>query len=155
MGSELIDSVSDIEGLSITPLRIIDTFSGDVLHVMKEGDDGYADFGEAYFSTVEYNSVKAWKRHHKMVLNLVVPVGEVRFVIYDDRQNSSTVGVFQEITLSKKNYSRLTVPPLVWLGFQGLEQGMNLLLNIASIPHNPNEVDRKLFNAIDYDWSLK
>ena len=48
----------------------------------------------------------------------------------------------------------LTVPPLVWIGFQGLEQGMNLLLNIASIPHDPNEVDRKLFNAIDYDWSL-
>ena len=154
MGCGLMDSVRDIEGMSITPLKIIDTIGGDILHAMKVGDDGYADFGEAYFSTVEYSSVKAWKRHREMVLNLVVPVGEVRFVIYDDRQNSSTVGVFQEITLSKKNYARLTVPPLVWLGFQGLEQGMNLLLNIASIPHDPNEVDRKLFNAIDYDWSL-
>ena len=154
MGCGLMDSVRVIEGMSITQLKIIDTIGGDILHAMKEGDDGYADFGEVYFSTVEYNRVKAWKRHREMVLNLVVPVGEVRFVIYDDRQNSSTVGVFQEITLSKKNYARLTVPPLLWLGFQGLEQGMNLLLNIASIPHDPNEVDRKLFNAIVYDWSL-
>jgi dTDP-4-dehydrorhamnose 3,5-epimerase len=154
MGSELIDSVTNIEGLSITPLSIIDTFSGDVMHAMKKGDDGYVDFGEAYFSKVEYKSVKAWKRHRKMVLNLVVPVGKIRFVIYDDRQNPSTLGVFQKITLSNNYYARLTVPPLVWIGFQGLEQGLNLLLNIASIPHDPNEFDRKLFNEIDYDWSL-
>ena len=99
--------------------------------------------------------MKAWKRHREMVLNLIVPVGMITFVLYDDRQDSSTYGSFQEIILSQENYCRLTVPPMVWLGFKGVMEGANsMLLNIANIPHDPDEVDRLELDVLKYNWKL-
>lgn len=143
---------TNIDGVLLTPLRIIDTLGGDVLHGMKNGEPGYAGFGEAYFSTIETGGIKAWKRHRQMTLNLVVPVGEISFAIYDDRRNSSSEGELRVITLSRQQYYRLTVPPMLWLGFQGVGKHDNILLNIADIPHEPDEVDRKEPNEIKCNW---
>ena len=142
-----------VEGVIITPLDMIDTIGGNVLHGMKSTDSGYSGFGEAYFSTVGSGVIKGWKRHHLMTLNLIVPIGAIQFVIYDDRQNSSSTNKFQKILLSRcGNYNRLTVPPMVWLGFQGRGKDTNILLNIASIEHSPSEVDRRELNKIEFDW---
>jgi len=142
-----------IEGVIITPLKVIETKGGDILHGMKKSDYGYDGFGEAYFSLIDTSEIKGWKRHKKMVLNLIVSVGVIRFVIYDDRQGSSSYGDLQEVTLSKdSNYCRLTIPPMVWVAFQGVGKNANMLLNIASIEHSPNESDRKKLNEIKFDW---
>ena len=141
-----------IDGVLLVPMKIIDTLGGDVLHGMKRSDSGYVGFGEAYYSRVESGAIKAWKRHRSMTLNLTVPHGAVRFVIFDDRVGSSSCGLFQEVELSTQHYSRLTVPPMVWTGFQGASQETSLLFNIASIPHDPAEVDRKMIDEIDYQW---
>ena len=89
-----------------------------------------------------------------MVLNLVAAVGSVRFVLFDDRQNSTTNHQFQEIVLSRvKHYARLTVPPMVWVGFQGVDKERSMVLNIANIKHSPDEVDRKALSEIEFNWS--
>ena len=102
--------INNIAGVLVSPLKIIDVQGGDVLHAMNSSDSSYFGFGEAYFSMVESGAVKAWKRHREMVLNLIVPIGQVRFIIYDDRENSLSNGVYQEVTLSLENYVRLTIP---------------------------------------------
>jgi len=141
-----------IKGLKVTPLDIIQTSGGNVMHAMKKSDTGFVQFGEAYFSNIEYQAVKAWKRHHSMTLNLVVPVGRVKFVILDDRMQDKPE--LQEVIISMENYCRITIPPMVWLGFQGLSKGNSVLLNIADMEHDPEEVDRKTITQIDYDWRL-
>ena len=141
-----------IKDVLITKLDVIDTPGGSVMHAMKESSVGYSRFGEAYFSQVNHRAVKAWKRHKEMTLNLMVPLGEVRFVLFDDREILSPQ--FQEIIISKNNYCRLTLPPMIWMGFQGLSNGDSMLLNIADIEHDPNEVDRKEIEKINYNWSL-
>jgi len=147
--------VKEIEGVLLTPLKIINVDNGNVLHGLKMGGDGFCGFGEAYFSIVKGGAIKAWKRHRKMTLNLMVPLGAIKFVVYDDRMGSSTYRCFQEILLSRdNNYMRITVPPLVWLGFQGCNEGENMLLNITDFLHDPDEVDRKLLQQIDYDWGV-
>jgi dTDP-4-dehydrorhamnose 3,5-epimerase len=140
-----------INGVFITPLKIIDTKGGNVLHSLKDKDPGFKGFGEAYFSEVQPCAIKAWKLHQDMTLNLTVPVGKVRFVLYDDRDKMNSE--FQELIISRKNYVRLTVPPMIWLGFQGLSDANSLILNIADIPHNPKESIRKDINEIYFDWS--
>jgi dTDP-4-dehydrorhamnose 3,5-epimerase len=143
-----------INGVNITPLSIIDTKGGDVLHAMKISDHGYSGFGEAYFSTIEPDAIKGWKRHKQMVLNLVVPVGTVRFILFDDRDNQDNVNQFQEVTLSiEDGYSRLTIPPMIWVGFQGLGLQKSLVLNIANIEHSPEEVERTELAEIKFNWS--
>jgi len=136
----------------MTPLGIVKTDGGDVMHAMKKSDDGFTSFGETYFSNVDYKSIKAWKRHRLMTLNLIVPIGQIKFVLFDDR--NSKEGYFQEIILSRENYFRLTVPPMVWVGFQGLNKSGSMLLNVADIEHNKNEVDRNELHQIYYKWSL-
>jgi dTDP-4-dehydrorhamnose 3,5-epimerase len=123
----------------LTPLKIIANEKGDVLHALKKQEETFKGFGEAYFSTAAPGVFKGWKKHTEMVLNLIVPVGTIRFYIVDGTdETKSTV-----VTLSKENYNRLTVYPGTWLGFEGLDKGLNMLLNIASVPHNPAEALQK------------
>jgi dTDP-4-dehydrorhamnose 3,5-epimerase len=143
-----------INGVKITPLSIIDTKGGDVLHAMKRSSQGYTGFGEAYFSTIEPKAIKGWKRHKQMVLNLVVPVGAVRFILFDDREIQDKINQFQDLTLSRADgYARLTIPPMIWVGFQGLGRQTSLVLNIANIEHSPEEVERKDLAEIKFNWS--
>lgn len=135
-----------------TELDIIKTPGGNVLHAMKSSDQGFVGFKEAYFSEIESDEIKAWKKHKEMTLNLVVPIGLVKFVFIDDRKN--TKGQIHQFILSKKNYCRLTVPPKFWMGFKGLSESKSLVLNLADFEHDPQEVDRKSLEEIDYDWSI-
>ena len=140
-----------MDGLIITPLKQIHHPKGDVLHGMKASDQGYAGFGEAYFSTVNKGQVKGWKKHTKMTMNIVVPMGAVKLVFLDKRENSSSFDNFYTVTLSTDNYMRVTIPPNIWVAFQG-QAGHNLLLNLASIEHTPDEAESIDLESIHYDW---
>jgi dTDP-4-dehydrorhamnose 3,5-epimerase len=143
-----------IDGVKTSPLLIVETKGGSVLHAMKRSEQSYSGFGEAYFSTIKPKAIKGWKRHREMVLNLVVPIGAVRFILYDDRENQINTNQFQEVILSiKDDYARLTIPPMIWVGFQGLSQQSSLVLNIANIEHSPAEVDRKELDEIKFNWN--
>lgn len=143
------------ENVLLTRQKIIPTQGGSVMHAMKLSDPGSKEFGEAYFSTVEYGFVKGWKRHNKMTLNLLVPMGKIRFVLCNDEVPEGGDGRFKQFVLSPLNYYRLTVPPMIWLAFQGLEKGTSLLLNVADIPHDPLEADIKDLKSMGFDWSLE
>lgn len=142
----------NIEGLILTPLKKIHHPMGDVLHGMKKSEQGFTGFGEAYFSTIKGGQIKGWNRHKRMTLNLVVPMGSVTFVIYDDRNGISTKSNFFEVELSPDNYHRLTVPPGLWLAFRGKSNGTNLILNIADMEHDPEEIERLYLDKITYNW---
>jgi len=132
----------------------IEVQGGNVIHGIRKSDIAYKGFGEAYFSCIEYGAIKAWKMHTKMTLNLIVPKGLIRFIIYDNRKKSSSYKKFDEVIMSRKKPSRLTIPPLLWFGFQGLDQSTSLVLNIADIEHDPNEVKRKNIDDIKYNWEI-
>jgi dTDP-4-dehydrorhamnose 3,5-epimerase len=121
--------------LNVEPLRRISVQNGDVMHALKATEDSFSGFGEAYFSFIHFGCVKGWKCHNKMMMNLIVPVGAITFFCYSSdfrSRKSVTIGVEAE-------YSRLTVPPGIWVAFKGAAKGTNLLLNIADLPHNPEE----------------
>jgi dTDP-4-dehydrorhamnose 3,5-epimerase len=135
----------------VTPLRQIETEGGDVLHAIKQFDAGYEGFGEAYFSWVNPNAIKAWKKHTQMTMNLVVPVGQVRFVFRC--VNTFGIDEFRVEEVGVNRYARITVPPGIWFGFQGLHSKKSLVLNIANITHNPYEIERLALMDINYDWN--
>ncbi len=135
-----------MDGIILTPLRQIHNSKGNILHVMKKSDDGFNGFGEAYFSTVNKDDIKGWKKHTKMILNLVVPIGKIEFVVYNEKSKE-----FFNVQLSQCNYYRLTIKPNLWVAFRGLEKN-SMLLNLASIEHNPSEAETKNLNEIFYGW---
>ena len=134
-------------GISEHKLAILNNVNGSVMHALKKSDSGFRNFGEIYFSNIKYRNIKAWKRHTKMTMNLVVPVGRVKFVFYSEEKN-----IFEEYILGEDNYNRLTVNPLLWFGFQGMDEGKNLVMNIANIEHDPDEVERKNLMDLKYLW---
>lgn len=140
-----------MDGVILTPLKRIHQPKGDVFHAMKKSDPGFEMFGEAYFSTVHQNDIKGWKKHTLMTLNLIVPVGEIEFVLYDEREHSSSKGEFFCAVLGLDSYHRLTVPPHVWVAFRGLKE-TNLLLNVASMEHDPTEAITRELDEIAYVW---
>ena len=137
----------NVNNIRVTPLKTILVTGGDVLHAIKRTDPGYVGFGEAYFSLVDYGVTKAWKRHLRMTLNLIVPLGKVRFMFVDDE------GGQREEVVGKEIYNRLTVPPGLWFGFKGLAMPQSVLLNVGDIPHDPNEVEHKEVNELSYQLS--
>ena len=122
------------EGVSCTQLKRIQHPKGDIYHAIKKSDDVFAGFGEAYFTTIFAGDLKGWKKHKEMVMNLIVPVGGVTFYIHDDN-----TGITESITLQPEYYHRLTIQPGLWVAFKGLDYALNLVLNIASMEHDPTE----------------
>jgi dTDP-4-dehydrorhamnose 3,5-epimerase len=137
-----------MDGVILTPLKQIYNPKGDIFHAMKKSDYGFDGFGEAYFSTINQNDIKGWKKHTKMTLNIVVPVGNIEFVVYDENSKE-----FFSTKLSHNNYQRLTVKAGLWMAFKGLDK-YNMLLNLASIEHDPNEAVNIELNEINYKWEI-
>lgn len=143
----------NVAGVTLHPLKHIVVPKGDVYHALKSTDEGYCGFGEVYFTQIEHGQAKGWKRHNRMTLNLVVIVGKVKFVIYDDREGSLTRGRFEEIILSPSdNYQRLTLAPGLWMAFYGEAEGISTLMDIIPEPHNPEEANRKDLDEIPYQF---
>ena len=146
-----------IEGVKITPLRQILDERGKIMHMMRCDSAVFESFGEIYFSCVHPGAIKGWHIHSKMTLNYAVPHGHIKFVLYDNRADSSTKGEIQELFLGPDNYCLVTVPPFVWNGFKGYGSEMAIVANFTNIAHDPTEIDRldPFDPSIPYDWSLK
>ena len=132
--------------ISIIPQKRINVSGGDVLHILKSSDPEYNKFNEAYFSFIESGKTKAWKRHFKMTMNLVVPIGMVEFVFYDSDKN-----FLNKVIIGEKKYSRITVPPMIWFGFKCVSEKDSLILNISNILHSEDEVERKDLSSFQFD----
>ncbi len=137
----------------LTDLKTIDHPKGNLYHGIKKSESTFAGFGEVYFSSVLRNEIKGWKKHTAMTLNLVVINGKIRFVVFNENQNANPK--FQAYILSRDDrdaYKRLTIPAGYWVAFQGLADGENLLMNIASLEHVHSESINIDLSEIPYEW---
>jgi len=146
-----------IEGIQIIPLKTIIDDRGMVRHMLKCTESHFSQFGEIYFSVIFPNAIKAWHLHKKMEINYAVISGNIKLVLYDSRKNSPTYGETQEIYMGEDNYVLVKVPPLIVNGFKSLGNEKAIVANSASIPHDPEEIER--FDPFDpkigYDWGIR
>ncbi len=70
--------MSDIK---IKKLSIIGNNKGDVLKGFLKSENRDIDIKEVYFSEINPNEIKAWKKHKKMTSNLIAVKGEIKIVI--------------------------------------------------------------------------
>jgi dTDP-4-dehydrorhamnose 3,5-epimerase len=147
-----------IEGVLVQPLRVIPDERGKVMHMLRATDPHFQGFGEIYFSAVYPGVVKGWHLHRRMTLNYAVPVGRIKFVLFDPREGSPTKGRLQELFLGSDHYCLVQVPPGVWNGFKGLGHEPALVANCATHPHDPDEImrmDPHANDVIPYSWAQK
>jgi dTDP-4-dehydrorhamnose 3,5-epimerase len=146
-----------IEGVSVKPLRQILDERGKIMYMIRNDDPDFIGFGEIYFSCIYPGVIKGWHLHKKMTLNYAVPFGTIKLVLYDDRDSSKTCGELQEIFLGSDNYCLVQIPPLVWNGFKGIGTTPSIVANCSTIPHDPDEIERKNPKdpSIPYNWELR
>ena len=129
----------------IKPLKRIPLKDGDVLHALKSSESEFHGFKEAYFSCIKPNKIKAWKRHLRMTMNLIIPVGRVHFNFY----NNDKIILVNTI-IGEENYARITVPPMIWFGFKGISSETSYVLNISNELHDPQEIERKPLSFLKF-----
>jgi len=145
-----------IDGVVIKKLAQFHDERGKVMRLLDSSSENFAAINEVYFSCIYANAIKGWHRHKMMTLNYASIFGSVKCVLFDDRDNSPTKGVIQEIFLSPENYCLVSVPPKIWNGFKGLGTDMSTVVNCTSMIHEDDEVDKKdpFDNDIPYDWGI-
>ena len=143
-----------IHDVKITPLKIISDERGKVMHMLRVDSDIFDKFGEIYFSTIFYKSIKAWHLHKEATLNYVCMKGRVKLVLFDDRKTSTSKGKYQELILSPEDYFLVTIPNNIWNGFKGLDQDESIIANCLNLPHNENEMVRENYTnkKFNYNW---
>lgn len=146
-----------IDGVLITPLKTIPDERGQIMHMLRRDDPAFQEFGEIYFSMVYPGVVKGWHLHREMTLNYAVPIGMIKLVLFDEREDSPTKGELMELFIGEANYLLVTIPKGVWNGFKGVGRGIALVANCATRVHDSEEIQRldPFSNHIPYDWSLK
>lgn len=145
----------EIEGVVLTALKEIKDDRGSVLHMLRADSTDFAQFGECYFSEVSPGAIKAWKKHTVQTQNIAVPVGRIRLVIYDARENSATKNNLFVIELGRPDaYKRVRIPPGVWYGFTCISTSAALLANCADHPHTPMESEVLYYTdpLIPFNW---
>jgi dTDP-4-dehydrorhamnose 3,5-epimerase len=122
---------------------------------MRRDEPEFSTFGECYFSEMLPRAVKAWKRHSRQTQHIAVPVGRVRFVIFDDRETSSSRGLVEVVELGRPDdYHRLCIPRGLWYGFTCLSDEPALIANCADRPHDPTDAEIRPENdsRIPFAW---
>jgi len=150
-----VNGQSSIDGVLVTGLRQVVDERGAVLHHMRSDAPEFTTFGECYFSEMIPGAVKAWKRHREQTQHLAVPIGRVRFVIYDDRELSPTNGSLEVVELGRPDhYNRLRIPKGLWYGFTCLSDQPALIANCTDEPHDPTDTELRAEHdpRIPYHW---
>lgn len=117
--------------------------------MLKATDPHFETFGEIYFSTVLPGAVKAWHLHRTKTINLAVPIGTVKAVVWKPGSEP------WETLLGRETYGLLTIYPDAWYGFQGLGDTEALIANCATEPYDAAEGEDLPPDAteIPYRWA--
>lgn len=143
-----------IHGVKYKQLPPIKDERGVLLHHMTESTETFIRFGEVYLSKTFPGVIKAWKKHKLMTQNMSVIEGEMKIVIYDDRADSATKGVFNVFLMDDDaKHGLLTIPPLLWYGFQSIGAGTGTILNVTDLAHTPEETERASLDQINFNFN--
>ncbi len=145
--------INDIEIIQLS--KICDE-RGKIMHMLKNSDPVFEQFGEIYFSTAYPGVVKGWHEHTKMTLNYSVIKGMIKLVLIDNRKDSSTYKEIQEIFMGEDNYILVKIPPRIINGFKNISTKECIVANCSSIPHDKNEIIRysPYDDKFGYNWEI-
>ena len=140
----VINNVKSMNHFKLHNIITKDNKAGNIIKFIDIKSKFFDKFGEIYFSEVNYKMIKGWKLHKQMQMNICVPAGEVKFVLFCDEK-------FNEIIMNKKSYI-LTIYPNTWFAFQGMSKNLNLVTNFSNIVHTDEESITKSLSQFNYEW---
>ena len=122
-----------VSKIKVIKLKKFNNPIGDTMKYLSKKSSFFKGFGEVYFSEIKKNKIKGWNYHKKYWCLLCVPFGKVKFN-FKNQLNSKV----KSITIGKKNYSVIIVPPKIYFSFKS-EVANSLVVNTINGVHNENE----------------
>jgi dTDP-4-dehydrorhamnose 3,5-epimerase len=147
---------TSIHGVNIIQLKLLPNERGRLMEVQRCDDASFPGFGQVYVTQSFNGVVKAWYRHRVQIDQLAVITGLAKLVLYDDRTDSPTTGVVNEIIMGDLAPKLVQIPPGVWHGFKVIGTTDAFLLHLNTVPFDPDEPDEDRLpindKSIPYQW---
>ncbi len=148
-----------IDGVGVRRAKVIADERGRLGEIMRADDPWFEKFGQTYFTTTYPGVVKAWHYHKKQTDHFYVIKGTVKIALYDDRKDSPTYGIVNQVYLSEHCPGLVRIPPGIQHGWMCVGQTEGYILNITTEVYNYAEPDEYRTdshdNDIPYDWTGK
>lgn len=148
-----------INGVKIKKLNYRCDERGRLIEILRNDEGMFKEFGQVYLTTVYPGVVKAWHYHKLQEDHFFVVSGMLKLVLYDDRPESETKGMVNEIFMGEYETILVKIPPMVYHGFKGISQEETLVLNIPTKAYNLENPDEYRVdpheNHIPYQWERK
>lgn len=144
-----------IHGLVVKPLQRFVDDRGAILKMQQSIDEEFVGFGEIYFSIVNPGKIKGWHLHQSTTVNYAAIHGNIKLVLFDNREDSATEGNIEELYIGDNNYCLVQIPPGIWSGFMGLGEEPAILADLTNKPYDSQDTLRLELNhndIISYCW---
>ncbi len=143
-----------IDGVKVIPLKKISDERGTIMHMLKNTDPHFEQFGEVYFSTAYPGVIKGWHEHTKQVQFYAVIKGMIKLVMCDNRPKSPTYKELMEVCVGDDNYQLVRIPAGVINGYKNIGTDTVIVANCSTLPHEPNEMLRydPHGDKVPYEW---
>ncbi|MHC4264965.1 MAG: dTDP-4-dehydrorhamnose 3,5-epimerase family protein [Planctomycetota bacterium] len=156
----LIRSSGDlIDGVAARRAKVIPDERGRLGEIFRADDPWFEKFGQVYFTTTYPGVVKAWHYHEIQTDHFYVIKGTVKIALYDQRDNSPTKSVVNEIYLGEHCPGFLRIPAGILHGWMCVSQDQVIIINIPTEVYNYEQPDEFRIhphdNDIPYDWKRK
>jgi len=148
-----------INGVGARRARVLPDQRGRLGEIMRADDKWFKKFGQIYFTTTYPGVVKAWHYHQKQTDHFYVVKGMVKVALYDQREDSDTKGIVNELYLGEHCPGLLRIPPGVMHGWMCVSQQDAYIINVVSEMYNYSNPDEFRVdpheNDIPYEWQRK
>lgn len=146
-----------IDGVQVKQLAIHEDERGRLMEILRVDDSLFKKFGQTYMTVCKPGFAKAWHRHKVQWDNFTCVSGTMRLVMYDAREDSPTKGELQEFLISQDNPILVTIPPMVFHGFECASEEEAITINTPTEPYNPDDPDELRIPyddpSIPFKWS--
>lgn len=148
-----------IEGVAARKAKVLSDERGRLGEIMRADDRWFEKFGQVYFTTTYPGVVKAWHYHKIQIDHFYVIKGMVKVALYDERKDSATHGIVNQLYLGEHCPGLVRIPPGVQHGWMCVGKKEAYIVNVVSEMYNYAEPDEYRThphdNHIPYDWACK
>ena len=148
-----------IDGVAARRANVFPDERGRLGEIIRADDPWFEKFGQVYCTTTYPGVVKAWHFHKKQTDHFYVIKGTVKIALYDEREDSPTHGIVNQLYLGEHCPGLLRIPTGVQHGWMCVGQKEAYILNVASEMYNREKPDEFRThphdNHIPYDWARK
>lgn len=148
-----------IDGVKVKSLKVNCDERGFLFEILRNDDEVYRQFGQAYLTAAHPGVIKAWHMHEIQTDSMCVISGRAKLVIYDAREESPTYGAIDEFFPGTDNRILIQIPPGVYHGFKNIGTQELLVINIPDQVYNRDHPDERRLephtNKIPYDWARR